>query len=475
MSREASPILAELDVQNLQSYGLVSHARPDGTRRLHKRRLTPSSDEENFRIPLDISLESPAADDAFATIPDVLISHATLVHIGFSQSTADKVWQDWINWGKSLKDPVRETDEDPGYGLVMTFDDYFTGAFDTGVDTWSDQDSEWFDCLDDYGLAVEAQSAIMDPRFRELRLTNTCSFWAKDMVEMRFAGLRDIQKASRVREMAIKRAAKRPGGSSSGDKAQSHPTAKTKSHEKSRSVSSIQRQSYPGMADAGITSIRTRLAQNTPGYTILYKGLDQARVENLLDSNGKLNAIRRLASPSPTDFSAHSANYYFSPDVEVAEYYANYAKRRIGVHSVVIVQMAIPNSAIEQLVAPEIQRIYWPDPKWSELIFLCRQGGTLPTDLRRFRLALLVIGTIAKKPTSYFEGLSSAAEVGRNCVLGLRKPTGGRPAVQYCFSGENGGAEFLKEHCADTTKVLPYTKDDFEAVMSEERRIFYDV
>lgn len=71
----AQQLLAPVDVNDLMSASLISPVSPDGTRRLHKRRLHGSSDEENSHIPL-MSISSPdaATSNAFLTIPDVLIS-----------------------------------------------------------------------------------------------------------------------------------------------------------------------------------------------------------------------------------------------------------------------------------------------------------------------------------------------------------------------------------------------------------------
>jgi hypothetical protein len=81
-------ILAPLDADDLLSHGLLGASRITGFSRLHKRRLNRSSDEEHHDIPLDISLESPAADNAFVTIPAVLISRETLLYVGLSEVEA---------------------------------------------------------------------------------------------------------------------------------------------------------------------------------------------------------------------------------------------------------------------------------------------------------------------------------------------------------------------------------------------------
>uniref|UniRef100_A0A0D2XP46 Uncharacterized protein n=2 Tax=Fusarium oxysporum TaxID=5507 RepID=A0A0D2XP46_FUSOF len=63
---------------------------------------------------------------------------------------------------------------------------------------------------------------------------------------------------------------------------------------------------------------------------------------------------------NPTDrLSRTKAMYHFTPDLNVAKKYAAWAKRRDNVASVIIVQIAIQNSAIEAMRHPDLQRVSW--------------------------------------------------------------------------------------------------------------------
>lgn len=44
-------------------------------------------------------------------------------------------------------------------------------------------------------------------------------------------------------------------------------------------------------------------SRNAPGYTMLYKGVDQGRIHSLFDESGNLANLQVLRSPSRTDFS----------------------------------------------------------------------------------------------------------------------------------------------------------------------------
>ncbi|KAM0275913.1 hypothetical protein ACHAQH_007300 [Verticillium albo-atrum] len=456
-------ILADLDVQHLQSRGLVGPLGADGTRRVHKRRLNRSSDEENSAIPLNISLQSPEAPTAFTPIPDLLISRASLVYVGFSELKADALWNEWTNWPPT--GPRRETDADVG-GLVMTFIFFITGTFNGSNDTWEDNDQQWRASLDAFGMATDVQTAIMDPFFKDIRLTQSCAFWAKDTVEMRYAGLKDIQRASREREWSLQRQFGRPGSSSDSAGPSSQGGTRHSQHERQRSISGLQRDATPGISTAGVTPTHIIAARNAPGYTVLYKGLDQARIHGLLDDTGGLRSIGTLLSDAPSDFAWSRGLFYFTPNYEIAQYYAAYAKRRSNCEAVVIVRALVPNSAIEQLNETELVRVYFPNPEWKELVFLSRTREPHPSRLRKYSLATLIIGTIARKPNNAYYRMNNWQDVDESCVLQLRSSSGQvSNSVQFAFSSSDEGVAFLRENCADGISVLPYTRQEFEEWM----------
>lgn len=177
----------------------------------------------------------------------------------------------------------------------------------------------------------------------------------------------------------------------------------------------------------------------------------------LHDENGRVVALQKLWSRAPTDFHRGDSAYYFAMDREIAVRYANYAKHRNGVSSTVIVEMAIPNSAIESFSETELLRSYWPSSEWKELVFLSRNELKLTSELRRFRLATLIIGTISSKPTVVFQKLRSPEEIGEKMVL---KAKDGRCAVQYVFS-QDEGEEFLQRHGVNGLRVFPMTAVEY--------------
>ncbi|KOS37762.1 hypothetical protein ACN38_g11440 [Penicillium nordicum] len=430
-------ILVSDDSVTLENSGLVSPPLSDGTRRIHERRLNRSSDEEEQHLPLTpVSIFS--SSDSFVSIPDHLVSLAALEHLGYTSETATRIWEYWTNWPPG--EPKRETDDtDDG----VLFIDVAEGHLDNSPDTCAENDAEWFHCMDLYGINRELQEEIMDPKFRSIRLTESCKFWIWDTFRLRNRALQAVQEASRERDMASRREASRPEQSSSVGSER-------------RSISDSLRMVPWLSRETALSEAATTAASRAPGHTTIYKGIDQARVTGLFDDNGNVN-FECLVSASRSDFSARQDDIYFVVDREVAEHYACYIKRRSTCSGVVIIHASIPNSVIKSLSAPDIQFIHWPSAEWKSLIFHCRNGKKLPSELRKYKLAKLVIGTICGKPNVVIGSMRSPDEITEQMVL---KTSEGRHAVHYVFKGDDG--DTLLEESSSVT-VFPLTSRQFEA------------
>lgn len=276
-------LLAPLDRNQLMSVGLAGPADANGMRRIHKRRLNRSSDEENAHMPL-VPISTPQAADWFVDVPDELISMASLRYLGLTEAKASELWRKWTNWPSSP--PGRETD-DP-FGGVPFIDFVLGHVKNREFDPSGENDGEWCTSMVSSGVSTELQDAIMDPIFRRIRLTESSVFWVRDTIAMRYRGLEEIQRASREREMALQRAATRPSSSDSrsplGSSDTSVPASSSTPHNSEadgrRSFSASQRLN-PGIDKATAMSATALSASHAPGYTMVFKGLDQARINGM--------------------------------------------------------------------------------------------------------------------------------------------------------------------------------------------------
>lgn len=119
-----------------------------------------------------------------------IVSLKTLIYVGLSIAKAEELWNRWTHWERGPYDPRRETDPDDG-GLTVLFDDFIIGWSVTNrIDAiGTDDDHKWRECLDACGIDTATQDAIMDPKFAHIRRSNSCLYWAKETIEMRYRGL----------------------------------------------------------------------------------------------------------------------------------------------------------------------------------------------------------------------------------------------------------------------------------------------
>lgn len=160
------------------------------------------------------------------------------------------------------------------------------------------------------GISVETQDAIIYPHFAYLRRSNSCVYWARETINIRYAVLVNI--------------------------------SCTREHGK-------EQQDVPVAPSGDWSSQRTMAAYSTPGYVVLYKTVIQPRYRPLYDETGALADIRALYSPPPSDFSGVKMLVCLTPDVEVVEYQASYIRRRAEHTPAGIVCLCIPTNAFKTL------------------------------------------------------------------------------------------------------------------------------
>ncbi|OAA47965.1 hypothetical protein ISF_09497 [Cordyceps fumosorosea ARSEF 2679] len=430
MSGPGRPILAPLDEQQLQSQGLASQNSAEGTRKLHRRRMNRSSDSENEQIPLDVSYSAPDSQSAFATIPTFLISRATLIHVGFTKTRASQLWDLWGQQQEAEAELRREFGDDENDGMGMTFLDFMKSAISRSRDTASSRDQDWIAAMTAWGIQSELQEAMTDPMFDPIRHSQSCAYWVKDTIEMRFAALEQTQKTSEERNALLARG---------------------------RTADLIERQFR---ADAQIANARSAAARNAPGHTMLYRGMDEGRAMNLVQDWDSCYLNEMLSMP-PSDFSPSRRFFYFSPQRFVAQYYASWVTRRNENieprPKPIIIQFSMPNSTLESLSSgTEKLSVYFPDDEWKKLIWYSRRDQPLPTTLTKYHNATLIIGTIARGPDLVLQSLRSWEQVSDNNVLKLGPPRNLATAIQFVFTDDKGGL-LLQQNMSS------FSKQDFDA------------
>ncbi|RGP63626.1 hypothetical protein FLONG3_9839 [Fusarium longipes] len=355
--------------------------------------------------------------NAFANIPDELFSQDAIEYVGFSKQKAAEIWAGWVNWPPG---PPREIDPHDACWPQVTFLDYIKGHANYTNDVWHDDDAAWFNCMQQKAIAIDLQQAIMDPIFKYMRMTGICITWVRNAIDMRYRGIENIQRGVIL-----------------------------------------------GMAIHSCSSSRAISAQSAPGLTILFEAVDTARTTRLFDTQGQLDKIMDLSSPPPTDFSRNKSMYYFTTSFAVAKRYAAWVKRSANCESVVIIKIAIRNKVIQSMSESNIQRLYWPSDDWKEFVWRCRTKKQPSTELRKYAIAALIIGTIANNTDKNYCGFESGSQLTEDAVLKVDGPRGQQNGIQFVFSTDEEGEDLLLEAASRTIETFSFTKDDMETWIRE--------
>ncbi|KAH6983442.1 hypothetical protein BKA56DRAFT_655924 [Ilyonectria sp. MPI-CAGE-AT-0026] len=389
---------------------------------------------------------SPSTENLehFIDIPEVLFSRETLTFLGFNESASETIWSRWVNCGP---DDGREID-----GGLVTFESmaraYIYGTFTREEDASSDDDLAWRASMNSCGINEELQTAIMTPRCRDVRLTESCQFWLLDTISARYASLKQIQAASFTR--SARQIASHPGVSSllPGEQMPSQ-------------YSSTSEMLYgaPGMSPMVTSAPEVRVS--TPGHTVLYRGGYATSINPIFDDAGQVAKITPLFSGRPGDFNSMKKAISMVLDFEIAHKYAYWSQVRDGSRLAVILRLEIPNSALESMDGSEKCHAHWPSQEWKELVWNCRRNNRLQHNLAKFGKATLAIGTICSKPNIVVTSLPGPVEITHQMVLQGQRGD----AVQYVFIDDQG-VEFLETHGSATCSVHPMTRHVVEQIES---------
>ncbi|KAK1779879.1 hypothetical protein QBC45DRAFT_373786 [Copromyces sp. CBS 386.78] len=175
-------VLTDEDSLGLQQYGVLDLNYESGYQELHKGCFFRHDDISNALR------ELPPKSTDMLKIPLILVSRRVLIWLGFSDKMADQLWQQWLNMHGNRTPGVLEFRD-----TVLT---HFclpdvAGTILT-LDPFTDDDSEWRQILHAHGLSQQFVDMIMDPRFREQRLIESCVYWIEDTLRQRW----DLDSAS---------------------------------------------------------------------------------------------------------------------------------------------------------------------------------------------------------------------------------------------------------------------------------------
>ncbi|KAF0645731.1 hypothetical protein FPSE5266_00217 [Fusarium pseudograminearum] len=364
------------------------------------------------------------------TIPDRLFSQAAIQYVGFNQIQAARLLERW-------EDIQREPDDHPAK-VECTFLEVLTCFINDSNDIWIDDDSAWIRCMEHWGIATEMQDAIMDQRFKRLRMTRTCVQWIHDTIELRYTGMEHFLQFSSCKALCC-----------------DHSSTLGLHQKPQDGLQDTHRSSPP---DYSGETLSPTMDIAPPGITVLYKATNP---------EGNLARVEALDTPPPSDFSALSAMPYFATSLKTAHIHAAYLKRRGNCcQEVAVVRICIPNAAFQSLNSAQLVQAYFPSDDWKKLVWHSKRSLS-NKELLTFKKATIVIGSITGKPDKAFQKLESWKDVTEEHVSTIGAYEDGEPDVQYGFIRDNG-SEFLGKHATDI-KVLPYSNEQYLQWMAEHK------
>jgi len=205
-------IITPLDAAYSLEKGLVRLGVIPGTRWIHKRWLNELSNEKYGHIPLFVPLNAPPDEinNAFTVVPTHLISRETLEHVGLSRAKGDEIWSRWSEMVTAINNSDNNNNTNSTQQLPP-FMDFVMGQVTRGGTlqdaTNNNTEAEWRACLNACGVTPETKENIMDPWYHSLRLTQSCLYWVRDtLVRLNYNSLLEVQRASRRRDEALRRA-----------------------------------------------------------------------------------------------------------------------------------------------------------------------------------------------------------------------------------------------------------------------------
>lgn len=142
-------------------------------------------------------------------------------------------------------------------------------------------------------MNTEFTNAIMDSKFRQVRLTQSCKFWAQNTIKLQYRALEEVHRVyQHGRE--CQREVSHLGTDNPG------PSTK----------STV----LPPLA----TSVAANAPGETSGETHLYRGMDKSLVNKPLSDDGNVQ-VNCLAVRPPADFTSRTVDLDLHADRKVAE------------------------------------------------------------------------------------------------------------------------------------------------------------
>lgn len=376
-----------------------------------------------------ISLQTISSYDSDDTIdvPDMLNSPESLEFCGLQTEVAKLLHQKWEHDEQTLEPYTL------GYGatLISIARHYIRGMADRKNALWEQDD--WDDALESMGINELTRSRILDPTFKDLRLSRSAAEWALDTLDRSWEYLDGLD----ARLKKLKEEKETRSGS---------PDSSVKPLKAKRPSDSLTSALHSGSSSLKL-AVETEVPKEVPGRILLHKGGGWTRLISIFNPDGSLN-VRGIASQPPVDFHPWHKDLYFTKQWDVALHYSNFAQRRVPPDTATILTVAVPSSFTASLL-----QVFGDD--WKKLVWHSRNEGasfenygSLPKELAKYEEADVLIGLICGVGHDQIQRLKSPDD------LENLKISNGERATQVVLQGQEMLNKF-KEECRGYVWVAP--------------------
>lgn len=276
---------------------------------------------------------------------------------------------------------------------------------DSGVPDVSHSMDYWRGCLGELGVNERLTEAILDPDYKDVRLTATCKFWVIDSMHTEYKALQSLDKKL------------------------------------TRLVTLIQQWrdleclSFPGPA------VKAPLTMK--GHTMLWRADSRSRIKYFyIGKDINLEAIESSCG----DFSYKEPLTYWTPQKETAERYAEWARHRQRIADIELIQVAVPDAFMKTLSNKKLFDQGRVTDEWRKLILSTRKRQERPPELEYLKERDVIGGHISSGRRARYELITDYTQISPSDVLiveinGLRED-----ACQYAFNTRKAQEGFEK-HC----------------------------
>ena len=379
---------------------------------------------QSTSCPLDVSSVSESASEI--EIPEVLHSIETYEFMGFNHDTAVQLWERFTTCPE---------DEDPD---IL---DFAMWQVKSTRDAIAEPD-DWRGCMEHAGISEELQDAILQSDFADVRSTASCHFWLEDSITAAWETLESLEnKLSRTRNRIqhsqdLERAPSPQTLSLSPPGLSSSPPINVGCESGMRSLADV-----VGFPPAPNTTISSETPSHVSGHTTLWRGGTRTSHEGFYDQETGRITLRRIAS-GPGDFSS-SRVVYWTPQIETANKYAQYARHRTPMSDIIIVGVLVPNTWIESLTKVYLWNIAnHSEDLWRKVVWASRGSITLDRDTWDTVFVDVMVGHIAKGTNIKYTRMSGPSDIKETDSLTV--PVNGRQTkcIQWVFHKESAIRDF---------------------------------